>query len=197
MKTRRNLALLAMLLAAVSTLFAALAASAAKTPKPPVSKELPAISGRAVKGSVLQATTGIWKRKPTSYTYHWRDCNATGGACTAISGANSTSYTLATKDVGHRIVVAVAASQRRRLGRRPSPPPTGRGHGRVIRHRAAAAAPARAAAAARARGCSVVLSSLSGVDAVCWSSGAVVCLAGGSYGAVVSISVSRRRRMRR
>jgi hypothetical protein len=70
----------------------------------------PAITGTARDGSALDATNGSWTGSPTSYTYRWLRCDSSGGACAAISGATSKSYTLTTADVGHRLRVDVTAS---------------------------------------------------------------------------------------
>ena len=91
---------------AVSTQTAVVVAAA----QPPVNTGLPVISGSAVDGQLLSASTGTWTGAPTSYTYEWRRCNAAGAACTAILGAIGAGYTLALADLGSTIRVAVTAT---------------------------------------------------------------------------------------
>ena len=87
---------------------------------------LPAITGTATQGRRPPPRTGTWTNSPTSYTYQWQDC--TSSACTNITGATNSSYTLQASDVGDTIDVIVApptpAEAQRRLQhrRRPSPP---------------------------------------------------------------------------
>ena len=69
-------------------------------PAPPVNTVLPTISGSAVQGSVLTATTGTWTgTAPISYTYQWQNCPSGGGACTPITGATTSTYTPTAADV--------------------------------------------------------------------------------------------------
>ncbi len=77
---------------------------------PPVDTVLPAITGSPVVAQVLTSSTGTWSNEPTSYTYQWEDCNSTGEACTNISGATTSSYTVASTDVGHTTRVVVTAT---------------------------------------------------------------------------------------
>jgi large repetitive protein len=77
---------------------------------PPVDTVLPAITGSPVVAQVLTSSTGTWSNEPTSYTYQWEDCNSTGEACTNISGATTSSYTVASTDVGHTIRVVATAT---------------------------------------------------------------------------------------
>jgi len=71
---------------------------------------LPSISGSTVEGERLTATAGTWTGSPTSYAYQWEDCNTSGESCSQISGATASSYKLARGDVGHKVRVAVTAS---------------------------------------------------------------------------------------
>jgi hypothetical protein len=77
---------------------------------PPQSTAAPAISGTAQQGQTLFTTAGGWSNSPTSFTYQWVDCNASGGGCSNIAGATHNTYTLAPGDVGDTIRVVVTAT---------------------------------------------------------------------------------------
>ena len=68
----------------------------------------PAITGIAKKGKTLVATPGTWKGAPT-FAYRWLRCNASGGACVPTATKAKT-FKLTAKDVGHRMVVRVTAT---------------------------------------------------------------------------------------
>jgi hypothetical protein len=77
---------------------------------PPENTVLPVISPATPDQAVPESTTtGTWTNEPTSYTYQWERCNATGGECKAISGATSSKYTPVEADVEHTLVVKVMA----------------------------------------------------------------------------------------
>lgn len=81
------------------------AASRAKpSPKTP-----PTISGTAEVGLTLVATRGAWNGKPTSFSFQWNRCDATGAACVGIGSATAKIYTPTTADIGHTLRVAVTA----------------------------------------------------------------------------------------
>lgn len=86
------------------------------TTGPPRNTVEPSITGSAVQGSVLFASTGTWAgATPLSYAYQWVRCGADGGLsdgtnCASISGATSSTFTLAADDVGQRIRIRVTAS---------------------------------------------------------------------------------------
>ena len=112
----------------------------------PVNSVLPTISGSTVEGQSLKASNGTWSGSPTSFSYQWQDCDSSGTWCAAISGATSSSYALASSDVGHRVVVSVSAFN---AGGSAS----------------AASAATAAVTAASGGGCSVELSALTNVNA--------------------------------
>jgi len=77
----------------------------------PTNTAVPIISGTPSQGRLLSTTAGSWTGNPTpTYTYQLQDCDSTGGSCSNISGATSSSYTLASGDVGHTIVAVVTAT---------------------------------------------------------------------------------------
>lgn len=71
----------------------------------------PTISGDASVGSTLTGTTGTWAGA-TSIALQWQQCDATGTACVAISGANGRTYGVRTLDVGHTLRLQVTASNK-------------------------------------------------------------------------------------
>jgi thermitase len=77
---------------------------------PPTDTSPPTIAGTAAVGQTLQSSTGTWTNSPTSYTYQWQRCDASGANCAAISGATLSTYLVASADVGSTIRVAVTAS---------------------------------------------------------------------------------------
>ncbi len=76
----------------------------------------PSISGTLVQGRLLLASVGTWAgQTPISYAYQWMRCGADGGLsdasnCTSISDADTSTYTLASDDVGSRIRIRITAS---------------------------------------------------------------------------------------
>jgi hypothetical protein len=72
-------------------------------PAPPVVVAPPVISGTAEQGQLISCSTGTWLGDPTSYAYSWQR------AGTAIAGAVSSTYKLASTDVGKAITCAVIA----------------------------------------------------------------------------------------
>jgi hypothetical protein len=83
----------------------AAAAAAPKNTSPPT------ISGIAQEGSMLIAGPGTWSGStPMSFAYQWLRCNSNGASCKKINGATGSTYTLVGGDVGHRMRVAVTAT---------------------------------------------------------------------------------------
>lgn len=85
-------------------------------PVAPANTAEPVISGSPVEASTLTATNGTWTgTSPITFAYQWVRCGADGGLpdgsdCAAIAGATSSSYTLASADVGSRLRVRVTAT---------------------------------------------------------------------------------------
>ena len=76
----------------------------------PSNSQPPAVSGTAVPGQALSASTGSWDNTPSAYTYQWAQCDASGNNCTPISGANGATYSVAPGDAGHTLRVTVTAA---------------------------------------------------------------------------------------
>ena len=75
----------------------------------PTNTAKPTISGTAMQGKTLTASTGSWSHSPTSYAYHWQRCNSSGSACASLAGATLKTYSLKNLDVGSRMRVVVTA----------------------------------------------------------------------------------------
>jgi RHS repeat-associated protein len=71
---------------------------------------VPVLSGSTVVGVRMAVTKGVWSGSPIAYGYTWEDCNTSGGECTPIPGASNPNYTPVSKDVGHKLVAVVAAT---------------------------------------------------------------------------------------
>lgn len=69
----------------------------------------PVILGDAFVGQRLTATNGRWSGAPTSFSYQWNRCNASGGECFPIAGATGKTYGVSFTDVYSTIGVAVTA----------------------------------------------------------------------------------------
>src|SRR5581483_6398351 len=48
----------------------------------PTNTALPVITGTPTQGETLQTDNGSWTGSPSSFTYQWRSCDASGNACT-------------------------------------------------------------------------------------------------------------------
>jgi hypothetical protein len=95
-------------LAALAGLAAPGAASTRATP--PTNTTPPSISGAAVEGSTLTASSGTWSGDPQpTFTYRWKRCDQDGASCDDIATAVDQTYVVASSDVGHRLRVEVTA----------------------------------------------------------------------------------------
>ena len=75
----------------------------------PRNRSLPIVSGLALQGQTLSASTGSWSETPTRYVFSWSDCDSSGTSCAIIAAASAAKLTLLARDVGHTIRVAVTA----------------------------------------------------------------------------------------
>jgi hypothetical protein len=106
-------AVVALVLAVGAVLVAVVAsgAASAQTQSVPSNTSPPAISGSAVVGQTLTASSGAWTGSPApTFAYQWLRCDASGGACGAVTGESGSTYVVASGDVGKTLRVAVTAS---------------------------------------------------------------------------------------
>lgn len=76
----------------------------------PKNTAAPTLSGTTQEGSTLTVSPGSWSGTPSpSLSYQWERCVGTGGGCSAISGATSTTYALTSADVAHTVLAQVTA----------------------------------------------------------------------------------------
>jgi hypothetical protein len=88
----------------------------------PTNKTLPTVTGTPESGQTLTATHGTWNGTPTSFSYAWSRCDATGNACAGIAGATAKIYTVTDTDVGHTLRVTVTARNADGAGHATSAP---------------------------------------------------------------------------
>lgn len=70
----------------------------------------PTISGTTTEGQTLVGTDGTWTgAAPITFTYAWSRCDATGAACTPITGATGKTYVLVAADNGKTLRLSVTA----------------------------------------------------------------------------------------
>src|SRR6058998_2809671 len=100
MKRKSNL--FALLGAGLVTILVVASFSNAASSVAPKLQSEPTISGQAVVGSTLTATSGSWSGTGTlKYAYQWRRCNTSGTGCSNIGGADSSTYQVRPADLGH------------------------------------------------------------------------------------------------
>ncbi len=77
----------------------------------PANGSAPNISGEAVAGQTLSASTGTWVAHPApSYAYQWQACNEHGEECHDVEGATGKTYEAGDSDLGAKLRVAVTAT---------------------------------------------------------------------------------------
>lgn len=80
-------------------------------PAGPRNTALPQLSGAAVEGGTITATTGAWTPEGTlSLAMAWERCLDASAPCVAIAGATGTSYAPAAADLGHLLRLRVLAT---------------------------------------------------------------------------------------
>ncbi|HEY8107453.1 MAG TPA: hypothetical protein VIC70_02015, partial [Gaiellaceae bacterium] len=78
---------------------------------PPAVVALPSLSGDAIVGSTLTADPGTWSDLAATFSYAWLRCHGKGsGSCTTIDGADGTTYTLTSDDLGFLMRFEVTAA---------------------------------------------------------------------------------------
>jgi hypothetical protein len=93
----------------IGQLIALRAAPSVSTPTKPSATSLPTISGTAQQDSTLTGAAGTWSgTAPITYGYQWNRCS--GGTCSPIAGATSTTYLLTSTDVGSTITFSVTGT---------------------------------------------------------------------------------------
>lgn len=101
---------IAVLATAIGAVFGAAQNGSAASGTAPVNVKAPVARGTAQVGQTLDADHGDWSgTQPITYAYQWQRCNATGGSCAGISGANRELYDVKSQDVGHTLRVRVTA----------------------------------------------------------------------------------------
>ena len=63
-------------------------------------------------GNTLTGSNGSWDGVSVSFAYEWKRCDTSGNACTPITGASSSSYTLGAGDVGTTLRLEVTAKNK-------------------------------------------------------------------------------------
>lgn len=84
-------------------------ASGASSPAPQNTTP-PKISGTPQVGQTLATDNGTWTGSPTSYSYSWMRCDATGASCVDEANGTTKNYTVVHVDRGHTIRVEVTAT---------------------------------------------------------------------------------------
>jgi hypothetical protein len=76
---------------------------------PPRNTDRPVISGNAVVGSELTASTGFWTGGVRSFSFQWQRCDEAGANCVSVAGATGRTYGVRAADVTHTLRVVVTA----------------------------------------------------------------------------------------
>jgi hypothetical protein len=81
----------------------------------PTNTAAPVVAAPPTVGDTLSVTPGLWRGSPTSLTYEWLRCPASGGAadgsgCTTVPGATNRGYEVGSDDVGNRLRVRETAT---------------------------------------------------------------------------------------
>ena len=80
---------------------------------PPVNTTAPGVTGSALTGNTLTATSGSWSGRVVGdppFAFQWQRCSsAGGGSCSDVTGATRPSYTVGMADIGRFVRVVVEA----------------------------------------------------------------------------------------
>jgi hypothetical protein len=109
MRRLAPLGLLALTAAIAGAMLGGTGLGSAATQAKPTNQDPPTIQGKPEVGATLTAKEGRWTGNPTDYDYAWRRCDADGGSCSLISGADQKTYVLKTVDKDNTIRVRVTA----------------------------------------------------------------------------------------
>ncbi len=108
-RTLTPIVALALAAGAVVTVVGGVGTGLAAATARPTNQSPPTITGTPQVGSTLTAREGTWTGSPTGYDYSWRRCDADGGSCAVISGADQKTYVLKTVDQANTLRVRVTA----------------------------------------------------------------------------------------
>ena len=114
MRKLAPLGLLALTAALAGAMLGGTGIGSAATKARPTNTQPPTITGTPQVGSTLTAKEGTWTGSPTDYDYAWRRCDADGGSCSLISGANEKTYVLKQVDQGEHHSRERDGAERRR-----------------------------------------------------------------------------------
>jgi hypothetical protein len=90
---------------------AGLAAPVARADPAPTNTSPPSVSGLAVQGQTLTASSGSWAgTTPFTFAYQWERCNQSGAACSSVASATGQTYAVPAADVGSTLRVQVTAT---------------------------------------------------------------------------------------
>jgi hypothetical protein len=98
--------------AAIVAVLVAASSAVGRSQAKPANTKPPAIGApySVEVGTTLTGGQGTWTgTAPITYRYYWFRCDANGASCTKISGATTTTYKVASADVGHTIRFQVTA----------------------------------------------------------------------------------------
>ena len=71
----------------------------------------PVLTGIARDGQTVTSSSGTWTgTAPITYAYAWRRCDSNGNNCVTIANATSSSYVVASPDVGSKLYSLVTAT---------------------------------------------------------------------------------------
>lgn len=83
----------------------------ARSAATPASTSPPTISGEAVAGETLTATSGSWSgTAPITFAYAWLECDTAGASCAPIGDATGQTYVVANAVIGSTLRVEVTAT---------------------------------------------------------------------------------------